>query len=212
MKTRVQTSPSPLIRVTRETHEAPAAIQERVERTGGTNCYGEANFRVVWGASRLTWIGGRWTDRDANGNILREAIETRRVPKYLPLNRWHIERWAPRESYGTPEQWFAQTTEVEDGIRIAALGPYPSRGEYEHCFTLESVGGEFIALTPAACDWIVRAIEWSRRQPRRQLRGAIAARETRRARDWDRDADALLDDAVPAFHGAPLVGAMAGQH
>ena len=102
--------------------------------------------------------------------------------------------------------WYAQTTEVEDGIRIAALGPYPSRGEYEHCFTLESASGEFISLTPAACDWIVHAIEWSRKQPRRELRGAIAAREARRALRWDRDADDLLDDAVPAFHGAPFVG------
>jgi hypothetical protein len=207
---RVQKSLSPAIRVTRETHEAPLAIQERLERAGGTNCYGDANFRVVWGASRLTWIGGRWTDRDSNGNILREAIETRRVPKYLPLNRWHIERWAPRESYGSPEEWLAQTTEVEDGMRVAALGPYPARGEYEHCFTLESTGGEFIPLTPAACDWIVRAIEWSRRQPRREMRGAIAAREARRVRDWDRDADALLDDAVPAFHGVPFVGGVEG--
>src|SRR5208282_170394 len=66
---RVQKSLSPVIRVTRETHEAPFSIQERVERTGGTNCYGEANFRVVWGGSRLTWIGGRWTDRDASGNV-----------------------------------------------------------------------------------------------------------------------------------------------
>jgi hypothetical protein len=199
-----------LIRVTRETHEAPLAIQGRVRQAGGTNLYGEANFRVVWGGSRLTWIGGRWIDRDSNGNILREAIETRRVPKYLPLNRWHIERWTPRESYGSPDEWYAQTIEVEDGVRIAALGPYPSRGEYEHCFTLESAGGEFLALTPTACDWIVHAIEWSRHQPRRQIRGAIAAREARRARDWDRDADALLDDAVAAFHGAPFVAGARG--
>ncbi len=47
-----------MIRVTRETHEAPAEIQERVARAGGWNIYGEANFRVVWGGSRLCWIGG----------------------------------------------------------------------------------------------------------------------------------------------------------
>jgi hypothetical protein len=154
---------------------------------GGANTFGEANFRVVWGGSRLTWMGGRWTDRDASGNVIREAIETRRVPKYLPVDRWHIEKWMPAESYGSPEQWYEQTTEVEDGIRIAALGPY-------------------LALSPAACDWIVRAGEWTRRQARTEQGGAIAAREARRARDWDRDADDLLDDAVPAFHGAPFVG------
>ena len=166
-----------MIQVLRETHEAPASVQARIRQSGGINRYGEPNFRVVWGGSRLTWIGGRWTDRDAHGNVVREAIELRQVPKYLPLDRWHIERWSPPESYGSPETWREQTTETEDGVRVPALGPYPARGEYEHCFTLESAAGEFIALTPAACDWIVRAIEWSRRQPRQEMRLALAARE-----------------------------------
>ena len=130
---RARPSDAPRIRVTRETHDAPALIAERVARAGGTNRFGEPNFRVVWGGARLAWIGGRWTDRDAHGNTTRESVELRRVPKYLPEDRWHIERWMPPESYGSPEEWHRQTTEVEDGIRIAALGPYPSRGEYEHC-------------------------------------------------------------------------------
>lgn len=67
-----------MIQVTRETHEAPASAQQRLARAGGTNHYGEPNFRVVWGGSRLTWIGGRWTDRDASGNVIRETIELRR--------------------------------------------------------------------------------------------------------------------------------------
>ena len=186
-----------MIHVIRETHEAPAAIQERVARAGGTNRYGEANFRVVWGGSRLAWIGGRWVDRDAHGNTLRETIEMRRVPKYLPVDRWHIERWTPAEAYGSPEQWYAQTIEVEDGIRIAALGPYPARGEYEHCFTLESTSGEFIPLSAAAADWVVRAVEWARRQPRRAVRSAIAAREQRREENWDRAVDDILDQEFP---------------
>src|ERR1700690_3536188 len=177
-----------MIQVLRETHDAPAAIQERVARAGGANRFGEPNFRVVWGGARLAWIGGRWTDRDANGSVLREAIELRRVPKYIPENRWHIERWMPPESYGSPDDWRAQTTEVEDGIRVAALGPYPARGEYEHCFTLQTDRGEFLPLSAAACDWIVRAIEWSRRQPRLANRNALATRESLRSRDWERTA------------------------
>jgi hypothetical protein len=187
-----------LLRVTRETHEAPAEILERLARAGGRNRYGEPNFRVVWGGSRLAWIGGRWTDRDAHGNMVREAIELRRVPKYLPLERWHIERWMPPESYGSPEEWCALTHESENGIRVPALGPYPSRGEYEHCFTLESARGEFIPLSAAACDWIVRAIEWATRQPRMVRRSAIAAREERRTRHWDRTLDDALDESLPA--------------
>ncbi len=197
-----------MIQVTRETHEAPAAICERIARAGGLNRYGEANFRVVWGGSRLAWIGGRWVDRDAHGNVIREVVELRQEPKYIPAERWHIERWIPPEAYGSPEEWFARTVEIDDGIRIPALGPYPSRGEYEHCFTLEGPRGEFLPLSAAACDWIVRAVAWSRRQTRRDGRQAIAAREARRERAWDRDADDLLDDAVPAFHGQAFVTSM----
>jgi hypothetical protein len=165
-------------------------------RAGARNRYGEPNFRVVWGGSRLAWIGGRWTDRDAHGNVVRESVELRRVPKYLPLERWHIERWVPPESYGSPDTWRALTLETEDGIRVPALGPYPSRGEYEHCFTLESARGEFIPLSAAVCDWIVRAIEWAKRQPRQVRRCAITSREERRARHWDRALDDILDESV----------------
>ncbi len=197
--------PFTLIRVIRETHRTPASVQKRLARAGGLNRLGEPNFRVVWGGARLAWIGGRWTDRDVHGNVTREAIELRQVPKYIPHDRWHIERWLPPEAYGSPELWLAQTTEVEDGIAIPALGPYPSRGEYEHCFTLAGADGEFIPLSPAACDWVVRAIGWARRQPRSTRRAAVAARESRRALDFDGAADALFDDAGRAFHGQPFV-------
>jgi len=194
-----------MIRVIRETHDAPAHVCERIASAGGLNRFGEPNFRVVWGGSRLAWIGGRWTDRDVQGSVVRETIELRQVPKYIPTDRWHIERWMPPESYGPPDEWFARTVEVEDGIRIPALGPYPSRGDYEHCFTLETAAGEFVPLSPAACDWIVRALEWARRQPRSAMRAAIASREARRERNWDRAADDALDDAAPAFHGHTFV-------
>jgi hypothetical protein len=185
-----------VIRIVRETHEAPASIQEHITGAGGLNRFGEPNFRIVWGGSRLTWIGGRWTDYDAQGNVVRETVELRREPKYIPLNRWHIERWMPPESYGSPVSWYEQTVEVANGIRIPALGPYPSRGEYEHCFTLESVEGEFMPLTVAVCDWIVRAIEWARRQPRYVGRAAIGRREARQAQHWESAADDLLDEAI----------------
>jgi len=184
-----------VITVTRETHETPRSLSERLVRAGGTNRLGEANFRAVWGGNRLTWIGGKWTDHDEHGNVVRETVELRHVPKYLPVNRWHIERWTPPESYGTPEQWYERTVETEDGFRIPALGPYPSRGEYEHCFTLSGTDGEFIPLTATACDWVVRAIEWARRQPRNAARNAILQRELRKETEWSGNADDILDAA-----------------
>ena len=174
-------------------------------RAGGVNRYGEPNFRVVWGWSRLTWIGGKWTDTDAHGNVTREVVELREVPKYLPFDRWHIERWMPPESYGTPGQWYAHTIEREDGVSIPALGPYPRRGEYEHCFTLQGPRGEFAPLSPSACEAIVRAVEFARAQPTQFHRAALARREERRERDWEAHAGAIFSDASPAFHGAPFV-------
>ncbi|MGC1106031.1 MAG: hypothetical protein WA876_05800, partial [Candidatus Acidiferrales bacterium] len=186
----------------RETHVAPASLQLRLARAGGLNRYGEPNFRVVWGWSRLTWIGGKWTDADAHGNVTREIIELREVPKYFPFDRWHIERWLPPETYGSPQEWYAQTIEREDGISIPALGPYPQRGEYEHCFILQGPRGEFIPLSPSACEAIVRAVEFAHAQPAHERRAALARREMRHDREWDAHADSVFNDASPAFHGA----------
>jgi hypothetical protein len=192
------------IQVVRETHEAPAEVQERITQAGGLSRFDEPCFRVVWGASRLSWVGGLWTDYDTQGNRIGEIVELRQVPKYLPTNRWHIERWMPPEAYGSPEQWYRLTTEVHGGRSIAALGPFPSRGEYEHCFTLER-HGEFIPLNAAVCDWVVRAIGWARAQPPSASRLALVEREMRQARRWDCAADDLLSEAVPALGGQPFV-------
>jgi hypothetical protein len=111
----------------------------------------------------------------------------------------------PPEAYGSPRLWYAQTAEREDGISIPALGPYPSQGEYEHCFTLEGPRGEFVQLTPTVAERIARAIEFSRRLPRAQRRRAVNERESREDRAYEAWAYDLLDDATPAFHKQPFV-------
>ncbi|HEV2490932.1 MAG TPA: hypothetical protein VGT03_14090 [Candidatus Acidoferrales bacterium] len=196
-----------MIRVLREVHEASRELQHRIVRAGGVNRFGEPNFRVVWGWSRLTWIGGKWADTDSSGNLLREVVELREVPKYFPHDRWHIERWMPPEAFGSPAQWYSQTMEREDGILIPALGPYPRRGEYEHCFTLQGLRGEFIPLSPAICEWIVRAIEFARARPSVEHLAAIERRAVARERAWHARADDILDAAMPTFHGLPFIAA-----
>jgi hypothetical protein len=182
-----------MIRVIRETHEAPADVARELAQAGGRNWFGEANYRAVWGWSRLDWIGGKWEDRDpASGALLREVIEVRREPKYAPHDRWHIERWMPAESYGSPAEWRAQTLEIVNGRNVAALGPYPSRGDYEHCFTLEGPRGEFVPLTPAVARHIARAIEFSRGASRVKRREALGERSRREERDYDNWAEGVL--------------------
>src|SRR5579872_1649558 len=139
------------------------------------------------------WIGGKWEDRDPeSGAVIREVVELRREPKYLPHNRWHIERWMPAESYGSPAEWQAQTCEIVGGRSIAALGPYPSRGDWEHCFTLEGPRGEFVQLTPAVARHVARAIEFGRSVARVKRLEALEERGRREEREYDRFAEAAL--------------------
>jgi hypothetical protein len=195
-----------MIQVLRETHGTPETVARRLERAGGINRHGQPNYRAVWGWNRLAWIGGKFEEHDpSTGSLLREVVELRREPKYPAVNRWHIEKWLPPEVYGSPRVWYAQTIERENGVSIPALGPYPSRGDYEHCFTLEGPHGEFIQLTPTIAEHIARAIEWSRKFPRAKRRGELYDRESREESNYENWAFDVLDDSVPAFHKQPFV-------
>jgi len=199
-----------MIEVIREAKQAPPDVQARLARAGGLNRYGQPNYRAVWGWSRLGWIGGKWVDRDARGEVIREVVEVRHVPKYEPFDRWHIERWIPPELYGSPSRWYAMTAEVQGAELVHALGPYPSEGEYEHCLTLES-RGEFLPLDAASVEHIVRMIEFSRLVPKSASLAAIRAREQKRGDDYEKWAYDTLDDAVPALHGQPFVTVPSGR-
>lgn len=192
------------IEIGREIHQPPPELVARLTRAGGLNRFGEPNFRLVWGWSRLCWIGGRWEDRDASGALLRAVVELRQVPKYFPHDRWHLERWVPPEVYGSPEQWDRATVETEDGYRLPALGPYPSRGDWELCFTLETPDGRFLPLEPQICDELVRRVERSRALPAGVRRAAVFRQHDRQQRDWHNWAEAVLWNE-PRFHGQPWV-------
>ena len=194
-----------MIRVTRETHETPESVARRLQIAGGNNRFGEANYKAVWGWSRLGWIGGKWEDRDDGGDIVREAIELRMVPKYTPHDRWHIERWVEPEAYGSPRDWYAQTMERANGVSVPALGPYPVRGEYEHCFTLSGPNGEFVQLTPTVAEYVARAIERGRAVSSAERHEALAERELREDRAYDAWAFDALDSGSSAFAGSPFV-------
>jgi hypothetical protein len=174
-----------MIRVLRETHEPPPSVAHRLHLAGGSNRFGEPNYRAVWGWSRLGWVGGKWEDRNDAGDLVREVVELRYVPKYAPHDRWHIERWLPPEAYGSPRDWYGQTIELAGGRNIPALGPYPDRGEYEHCFTLEDPQGRFVQLTPTVAEYIARAIETGRHAGTSARRRALHARQERAEKDYD---------------------------
>ena len=195
-----------MILILRETHDTPKSVARTLALAGGVNRFGEPLYRAIWGWNRLAWIGGKFEERDpVTGSLLREVVELRQEPKYPAVDRWHIEKWLPPETYGSPRNWWAQTIEIEGGRGIPALGPYPARGEYEHCFKLEGPRGEFVQLTATIAEHIARAIERSRRHPRSAGKRALYEREQRQERSYDAYAYDVLDDAVPAFHRRPFV-------
>ena len=193
-----------MIRVIRETHRAPVSVARRLEIAGGVNRFGRPNYRAVWGWSRLGWIGGKWEDRGAGGELLREVVALRREPKYTPHDRWHLERWVAPEAYGSPREWYVQTVERANGVSVPALGPYPERGEYEHCLTLAGPDGEFVQLTSTVAEFVARPIERGRHARATERRAAIDERERNGERAYDAWAlDALSLDRT--FDGRPFV-------
>lgn len=185
----------------RETHEPPPEISRILRIGGGLNPYGEPNYRLIWGQSRLDWIGGKWEDRDEEGNLLREAYEVRRVPKYS-VDRWIIERWVPAETYGDPALWEMQTFETVDGQIIPALGPYPARGDYEAVFTLEDNAGNFVQITPMIARAFVACLETSREERPISRAERRSRAEEKANREYESYADSVLND------GSTITGPM----
>ena len=145
-----------------EHHAPPESLVQAITNQGGLNRLRTPQFRVVWGWDRLAWHGGKFRDYDDSRNFLREVIECRQVPKYIPPNRWYLEVWMPPEYYGSPIEWETNHTEMIDGQFVATLGPYPAQGEYELLMCLQTPEGEFAPLTPTTCEAAIRLVIASR--------------------------------------------------
>jgi hypothetical protein len=192
------------VQMLRETHETPEYVEQRLRSAGGINRYGEPMYRVVWGWNRLAWMGGKFTEKDRNGTLIREVVQLRLEPKYPAVNRWHVEKWLAPETYGSPRAWYSQTIERNDGQSVPALGPYPSRGEYEHVLTLEDARGEFLQLSPRIVERVARAVEYSVTFSPAERKAALQRRMAREEKEYDAYADMVLNDG-PAFGKQPFV-------
>jgi hypothetical protein len=190
---------------------APAHINLALLTRGGKNRLGGPMFRCIWGRSRLSPLGGKWEHRDANTKVLlKEVVEVRMVPKYVPQDRWYIEVWMPPETYGSPEQWEQQftgeipigtdfgsiiTLRRPVGIRVQQLGPYPSDGEYEMCYRVETNEGGFLDITSGLACKVVDMVLASRNLTDEERMEGIKEAQRLNDKEWDRQADAILHDA-----------------
>lgn len=203
-------------------YETPAWAAKIIEDAGGKNPRGESLYRLIWGANRLSWVGGKWVDRDPNTKaVIRRVIEVREFPKYshLGLHKWFLERWYPPEHFGSRARWEALTVETVDGLRIQALGPYPENGDYDWAFTVEWRDGSTRNLTLTLVEDIADGIRKSEveyqerirhiRNVARELDLDLTPTQLREKQEVDAAPDAedlaMLRDKQKPFGNEPMI-------
>lgn len=197
---------------------APRHLAALLRRRYGCTDWGEPLYRLVWAPARLERSGGLWNDwrggTQARGQgVLRRVAELRWVPKYPGEVCWLLEQWTPPLAYGTPADWWRPVAEGGTILPTAwgpvpTLGPYPERGDYEDL-------GARLYWYPSERQ-LTLAIDVTRRRrdraaasARQRLRDAVASarqREAQRDADFENFCRDVLDDAAPAFAGAPMAG------
>lgn len=183
--------------------------QRRLNRRLGLNRFGGPLFRVVWGWSRLEFIGGLMDRYNDSGTYLGQQRGVFLEPKYsylgvTALDRWIVEKWIPPEAYGTRESWEYEASEIDGEFETQALGPYPDRGDYELSFLVQDPKTEeFIQLTEdiitMTVDVALRAMEIDEAKRKEFLQKQQEAKE----RAFVNELTDLWDDSAVAFGGRP---------
>jgi hypothetical protein len=141
----------------------PKALLDTIERTGGKTPFHEPMFRLLLAECRVVKAAGAWNqwreglpveDRGGLGikqiqRMIKEGRSTDEINEYVnarvtvqpektvigmidrPLYQFKgfiLEKWKPAITFGSPDEWYAYRFQGE-----AALGPYPTYGDYELC-------------------------------------------------------------------------------
>jgi len=162
----------------------PDWVQPLLLRIGGSNPYGQPNYRIIWSEDRMEFRYDEQKRKYGDGR-----------------DRWILEKWVAPQEYGSREDWEAC---IEPVTHLPILGPYPENGDYEHSFTFEITvnPGEEPAFMPLAeniVEVLVKAIEagklnhtaWARKAAIQKRLDDAKAEQQRLFND-------LWDDARPA--------------
>jgi hypothetical protein len=205
--------------------KCPKHVERELRLAGGENPFGEPMFRVVWGYDRIVPIHGEWQEWETYRATLtdkvtgisrsrdfmrlkRSVIETRHLPKYLPRNCWHLEKWFAVDI--SPEEWKKLGQETIGGMLLDASGPYPERGEYELCYPLTSDGTADGVPIPLVTDMVVEICNRIRRDheastPLLVRRAAIEQRELKKEEGLVKRMRDMLKDGLKPFAGETFV-------
>lgn len=163
----------------------------------GQNPFGENMWRVVWAPTRVYLVGGRWTDR-VEGRITRTVDEYRWIQRYGEEQRgWVLEKWLSAMEYAGPKELW-----IPDEVTgLYELGPYPSRGEYESCWTFPTY--------PQASyveEKIQQLLYGKNRFNLADIRDAHRKVLEGRERNRDNSLEDMIRDAIPAFPTRAMSG------
>lgn len=168
----------------------PEWAEKTIRDVGGVNELGKPNFRIVWGAERMTVMGGKWAEFDNSGNKTGDVVECRKVTKYPDFeDRWILEQYTYPEM--TRDEWTANFTKNIDGQFIETMGPYPENGEYELLKVLE-VKGQFVPLTSTVLDAIIHVAKINKHIPAKDRMEFSRLRREREAKAKASHKEAIL--------------------
>jgi hypothetical protein len=173
-------------------------VQEACVRIGGLNPYGRPNYRLVWGWDRQEIINGKLHFRyDAHEGH---------------LERWHLERWLPAETFGTPESWEETGSKVVDGETVNVLGPYPAQGDYERILVFENFRTkEYVEPELSTVEEAILGNLKIRERTKAQHKAQVEDRMERRRKEADARMDEAIEENLSAFAGKtwmPVSGPM----
>ena len=183
----------------------PANYSDFVSHRGGLNRNREPRYRIIWEPDRMEYVGGAWVDPDGT-----TRLEMRRIQKYGSNPNWIMEYWLPPEMYGSQETWDYENAYKMDNlvpeVSIQLIGKYPSRGEYEHIFTLSGT------LHYYTLERLIRLHQSSlyNRNPEEEARLHAEIR-AKQKEDWKKQIVEMYKSKAPAFYG-PVSFANQKQH
>lgn len=176
--------------------KCPARFQERITIAGGTNRFGEPNFRIVWGMTE--------TIRVSQAASYKDMLVGFNEPC------WILQRWNAPETYGTPDIYFASNYDAQTGRSF--LGDYPWRGRYETLFPLRLDGvvngvwqKEYLKLSNRLVNFIIPVIRKALSLSKFQQQQAVAEFERRKEEKQVKMISDVMQDATPAFNGAEVI-------
>lgn len=180
-----------------EHRDVPKHIEELVVNIGGMNPFGKPMFRVVWGGTAIDMIYGQMA-----GGTKGQHQKLR----YNGVPAWFIEIWKPADMFGTPEEWYEKSYDLETGLHVC--GDYPFQGDYCPCLKLykkEERNGQpyldILPLTSAVIETFVPLIQRAKLLTIEERKRINAAKDEKEKQDRLKQGHDAYVNASPAFGG-----------